>query len=297
MDVQLKPEESLKIFQKGFHYSQDGQGNRLILHLQGCNMHCPWCSNPEGMDPGGTLMTDAEWLRESCCPKGAVKNGVLERTACESCTGRPCLRMRQKGITSSCKTYPLEEIVSECIAGAPMYFDGGGVTLTGGEISMQFEAVKKLLIRLGEEGIHRAVETNGSHPRMEELFPHVDQWIMDVKHYDDGMHQRYTGVSNRNTIRTLALAATQHPDVLVRIPLIPGFNDRPGDAAGFAALFSGIIPGTDAKVELLTYHEFGKGKWEQCGMVYQMPHASVDPAVVKEYRKTFADARIPVVRT
>ncbi len=36
-------------FQKGFNFSQDGPGNRLVYHLCGCNLRCPWCSNPEGM--------------------------------------------------------------------------------------------------------------------------------------------------------------------------------------------------------------------------------------------------------
>lgn len=40
------------IFQKGFNFSQDGPGNRLVYHLSGCNMRCPWCSNPEGMEKG-----------------------------------------------------------------------------------------------------------------------------------------------------------------------------------------------------------------------------------------------------
>ena len=43
----------MRIFSKGFNFSQDGPGNRLVYHLQGCNLHCPWCSNPEGMSLTG----------------------------------------------------------------------------------------------------------------------------------------------------------------------------------------------------------------------------------------------------
>ena len=43
----------MRIFQKGFNFNQDGPGNRLVYHLQGCNMRCKWCSNPEGMKMDG----------------------------------------------------------------------------------------------------------------------------------------------------------------------------------------------------------------------------------------------------
>lgn len=43
----------MRIFHKGFNYGQDGPGNRLVYHLQGCNMRCIWCSNPEGMTLAG----------------------------------------------------------------------------------------------------------------------------------------------------------------------------------------------------------------------------------------------------
>ena len=79
---------TLKVFQQGFNYSQDGRGNRLVLHLQGCNMHCPWCSNPEGMPVRGALMTEKEWLTENCCPKGAVRNGSLDRSVLTVFYGR-----------------------------------------------------------------------------------------------------------------------------------------------------------------------------------------------------------------
>ena len=92
----------LKVFQKGFNYSQDGEGNRLIIHLQGCNMKCPWCSNPEGMPLNGVLITEKEWLTESCCPVGAVKDGVLDRNVCETCAEKACTKKRrQKGIRLS----------------------------------------------------------------------------------------------------------------------------------------------------------------------------------------------------
>ncbi|MDO4518725.1 MAG: glycyl-radical enzyme activating protein [Eubacteriales bacterium] len=288
----------LKVFQKGFNYSQDGRGNRLIFHLQGCNMHCPWCSNPEGMAMNGVLMTDKEWLSDSCCPNGAVKDKILDRTVCKTCEDMPCTkRRRQKGLRLSYQEMEVDQIVKECVKSRPMFFDGGGVTLTGGEISMQFEAVKELLGKLKEQGIHCAIESNGSHPRMTELIPLVDEWIMDIKHYDDEKHKAWIGISNEQTIKTIREAAQKHGDVLLRIPLIPGFNDGPDDAEGFANLLGPIASRKNVRMELLIYHEFGKGKYEQCGMEYKMKPGRIKPETVKTMKEAFAKKGIEIVHT
>ena len=56
----------MRIFQRGFNFSQDGPGNRLVYHLQGCNLRCPWCSNPEGLAlSGGASVSVEELLDEA----------------------------------------------------------------------------------------------------------------------------------------------------------------------------------------------------------------------------------------
>ena len=62
----------MKIFFKGFNYSQDGPGNRLVYHLQGCNMHCPWCSNPEGMSFAGGTEYSTEQIVQECVRSRAM---------------------------------------------------------------------------------------------------------------------------------------------------------------------------------------------------------------------------------
>lgn len=69
----------MKIFAKGFNFSQDGPGNRLVYHVSGCNMRCIWCSNPEGMEgSAGKEYTPEEIATEalSCRPMFFGGGGV-----------------------------------------------------------------------------------------------------------------------------------------------------------------------------------------------------------------------------
>lgn len=280
---------TLKVFQKGFNYSQDGQGNRLVYHLQGCNMKCPWCANPEGMKPGGIIYTDKEWLRDELCPKAAVKGGKLDRTICDSCEDRACLMVkhRSKGIRLSCEERTVEEVYKEILSSSPMFYDGGGVTFTGGEATMQFEPLKELLMKLKEVGIHTAIETNGSHPRLPELFPYIDQLIMDCKHWDDERHKYFTGVPIGMVLENLKKAAKEQEQLDVRIPLIGGVNDSEEDMERFIELFEELDSLGDGTVtyEILKYHEFGRNKWEECGQTYQMDEsAHVTVEQIKKFR-------------
>lgn len=241
---------SLRIFQKGFNFSQDGPGNRLVYHLQGCNLRCPWCSNPEGL----------------------AQQGGQE--------------------------YAVDALVDEVLRSRMMFFDGGGVTLTGGEVTMQFDAVKEFLTRLHAEGIHTCIETNGICKRLPELFPVLDLLIMDIKHYDPPRHSAVTGLPNDFTVANITAALDAEQPLALRIPLIGGFNASPADAEGFTRLFTRLGIGQTATIELLAYHEYGKDKYKALGMEYAMTEAArISRQQLAEYTKTLEAAGFRIIKT
>ena len=240
----------LRIFQKGFNYSQDGPGNRLVYHLQGCNLRCPWCANPEGLSTqGGT-------------------------------------------------SYPVEALVQEVLRSRAMFFDGGGVTLTGGEVTLQFDATKELLSRLHAEGVSACIETNGCSPHLTELFGLLDILIMDVKHHDPTVHRAVTGASCVQTFQNIRAALENEQKLALRIPVIGGFNASAEDAEGFARRLTELgVPGR-ATVELLPYHEYGKSKYSQLGLPYQMTEqARVNQEILQRLTLCLQRAGIQIIHT
>lgn len=201
----------MKVLQKGFNYSQDGPGNRLVYHLQGCNFRCKWCSNPESM----------------------------------------------AGDYSGAKIYTTDEIVDEIIRSRMMFFDGGGVTFTGGEPTLQAQELKEVLKKARANGVNTAIETNGSMSVLAELSEHIDYLIMDIKQPCDEIHIKYTGCSNRQTIENLRHLSRTRGQLHIRIPLINHVNTDP---APFLELFKSVDM-KNVTVEILPYHEFGKDKW------------------------------------
>lgn len=237
----------IKIFGKGFNYSQDGPGNRLVYHLTGCNMHCPWCSNPEGMRP---------------------KKGDIP--------------------------HPITDIYNEILSSSPMFFEGGGVTFTGGEATLQFEPLLALLKMLNKAGINTCIETNGTSENLPKLFDVLNHLIIDFKHPNGGILKDVTGTDNTIIKQNITLAVNQNVDTLVRIPLIGGFNDNCQDE--FAEFFRGINA-PNLRVEILKYHEYGKDKWQNLGLEYKMKNAFVTDDAVKGLENILKSNGITVINT
>lgn len=204
----------------------DGTGIRTSVFFQGCNLRCKWCSNPESQP----IHPDPQH--------------------------------------SSARAYTVEELVA-VLQKDKVFYDtsGGGVTLTGGEPLLQSELVPALCGALHAHGISVAVETAAHIPAatFEEMIPLFDLIHIDLKHYDDDAHRQGTGVGNALILQNIRAALSSGVRTIIRIPVIPGYNDSSEDMRGFEQLLK--ILGA-REVHLLPFHQMGESKYQKLGIQY-----------------------------
>lgn len=234
----------MKILQKGFNYSQDGPGNRLVYHLQGCNFSCRWCSNADSIP--------------------------LDNP--------------------NAKNYSVDEILDEIMRSRMMFFDGGGVTFTGGEVCVQSEEIILLLKKLRVAGISTCIESNASLPVIKEVAEYIDYLIVDFKHYDSDIHKKWIGVSNKNVKENIEYFLSSGRQIHIRIPVIHGINDSP---EGFVDYF-GKLDTSSAVFEFLAYHEFGKDKWQGN---YEISDGFPPSGTIAKFREAFENHGMKTVVT
>lgn len=158
----------------------------------------------------------------------------------------------------------LQEVIKDKV-----FYDrsGGGVTLTGGEIFLQYDFVQPFCQLLKSNQIHITIETSGAveQNKFSDIVRLVDFVYIDCKHYDDDIHKQGTGISNADILRNIGWLAGSETPYCVRIPVIPGYNDSITDAEEFGKLFLSLGVQT---VELLPFHQFGENKYQKLQLHY-----------------------------
>lgn len=228
-----------KISKIQYFSTGDGDGIRTTVFMQGCNLRCAWCHNPETQPldtvilnyPNGTTVTSGE------------------------------------SITAS-------ELFIKIIKDEPFYMEsGGGVTFSGGEPLLQADFCAEVAKLCKQRGINVLFDTAGCVPyeSFERVLPYTDTFYFDLKAVTKEDCAKYR-CGDPELILSNLKRLCQMASVVVRIPVIPQHTNSRDKLLELARYIADIKP---IRVDLLPFHRLGAGKYQAMGKQYD--YSQVQP--------------------
>ena len=269
----------------------DGPGIRTTVFFKGCNMRCLWCHNPETIQALPQLhVYPSKCINCGACVRVCPTNArvmrdsrlVYNRSLCKNC-GRCVNECFTGAIALSGKEVTVAEVMAEILQDKAYYArSGGGVTLSGGEVLQQSEFAAALLTACRAEGIQTAIETNlnADFKIIDRLLPLLDLVMADLKLIDDDTHIKWTGVSNQQVIDNIRRLDQAGVPMILRMPVIPGVNDRDDEIQAIAQVVAGVK--NLLYFELLNFNPLGGSKYASLDMADTFAAARPLPAARME---------------
>ncbi|MBE6035818.1 choline TMA-lyase-activating enzyme [Aminipila sp.] len=287
-------ERKATIFNIQKYNMYDGPGIRTLVFFKGCPLRCKWCANPEGLERKFQVMFKSSSCTNcgacvSVCPVGIhaiskddQKHEVLRNIDCLGCN--KCVEVcNAKALTIVGEVKTISELLEIILEDRTFYeVSGGGVTLGGGEVTMQPEAATSLLQACKQEGINTAIETCG-YTKLENILKiaeFTDLFLYDIKQMNSDKHFELTGVRNELILSNLKELLHRRYNVQVRMPMLKGINDSEDE---IKQVIEFLMPFRDYKnfkgIDLLPYHKLGVNKYNQLGKEYPIKG---DPSLSEE---------------
>ncbi len=260
----------------------DGPGIRTTVFFKGCPLHCQWCQNPESWDKHPEL-----GFRTGRCVRCGQCVEVCTRHATTFNNGQPSTDPDKCTLCGECvdactagareiigREMTVDEVITEVEKDAVFYEQSnGGVTFSGGEPLMQPDFLLALLNQCKTYGIHTAIDTSAYvEPQIiEKVADKTDLFLCDLKHMDSDMHERFTGVGNDLILDNIKRLSEAGKEIIIRIPVIPGFNDDQGNIEA-TGQFAASLPHI-SRIDLLPYNRGGKEKSARLSPDYKIMQA------------------------
>jgi len=269
----------------------DGPGNRLVIFLQGCNFNCTACHNPHTI---GQCNHCGDCIPACHASALSLVNGKIsfDPLACDSCDD--CTEMCPISANPMVQQYGVAEILQLLHKHRPFL---SGITVSGGEPTRQIKFVFELFqaVKADEElaGLSCFIDSNGylGAANWERLLPVTDGVMLDIKAFDEAVHEDLTGKRNLRSLESARILHAAGKLYELRFLLVPGVTDRKNELDQLIE-FVGTL-GEDVRIRLNAFQHHGvRGKaldWEK------MPEAGVEVAAERLRAAGLGNVITPVV--
>lgn len=254
----------------------DGDGIRTTVFFKGCSLSCIWCHNPE------TISTKRQlgFYEHKCilcgecadiceCHTISANKHTFSREHCNVC-GRCAKYCPSESLITYGKNVSIDKICKTLVGDKDFYSaSNGGITLSGGECLLQSEACKAILLNMKENNIHTAVDTCGYVNRraFDNVIPYTDIFLYDIKAYDENVHIKCTGHSNKLILENLKYLNYCGKKIEIRIPFAPEYNSS--QIEKISKLLYGMENIT--KIRILPLHNYAGSKYSALNMKNRTP--------------------------
>ncbi|MCD6565284.1 MAG: glycyl-radical enzyme activating protein [Bacteroidales bacterium] len=256
--------------------THDGDGIRTVIFYKGCPLRCLWCSNPESQSFDYSVMYDKSRCKNfGDCIKADNKtitriknNGIQINRELIKKPEKLKNVCASKALTISGESKSVDELLAEIEKDTPFYQNGGGVTLSGGEPLSHGEELITLLQKLKERNINVNIETSlyVNWRNVDKCIGLVNTFLVDLKHTDKDKFKSFTQGDAGLVMDNLIKLTDSETHVIVRIPVIPGFNFSENEMKQIIEFVTSLKNVNE--IHFLPYHTYGVEKYKMLGLNY-----------------------------
>lgn len=237
--------------------SVDGPGNRTAVFLQGCNINCKYCHNPETR---ALCKNCGECIKH--CPAGALKkdrsgNLIYLKEKCVQCD--TCIHVCPWDSSPKTEQMTPEDVYEKVKKQIPFI---RGLTVSGGECMLQPDFLEELFLLAKKDGLNTMIDSNGTIPfwEYESLLEVTDGVMLDIKAFKNEEHCYITDAGNEIVLKNAAYLAEKKKLYEVRAVIVPDLYDTTESVRRMGEFLQTYLKFGEFRIKLIAFRPMGVRK-------------------------------------